>query len=62
MRFDVRKNRKLTIYPTFTRLVMAGDLSKPDAILCACESFWDGGIEWAVRNGYDCMENRRIPF
>lgn len=49
-------------FDALCRLVMAGDLSKPDAILCACESFWDGVIEWAVRNGYDCMENRRIPF
>jgi kanamycin nucleotidyltransferase len=49
-------------FDALCRLVMAGDLSKPDTILSACESFWEGVIEWAVRNGYDCMEKRRIPF
>jgi kanamycin nucleotidyltransferase len=44
------------------KLVMAGDLSDPKAVLHACEAFWKGAQDWCRKHGESITESKRIPF
>lgn len=49
-------------YDSLCRLAMAGDLSDPDRLAAACETFWAGVEQWAAERGIAIEETSRIPF
>src|SRR5579872_7131658 len=49
-------------YDELCHLVMSGDLRDPQHINDLCETFWSGVEQWAVEQGIDFEEARKIPF
>jgi kanamycin nucleotidyltransferase len=48
-------------FDRLAQMVMSGELTDPEAIVSACEAFWNGLMEWADRHGY-AFDTVRIPF
>lgn len=42
-------------------MVMSGQLAEPSKIVSACETFWNGLVDWAAEHNY-VINSKRTPF